>query len=122
MVDQDKTPDNWESPQKILVVLAHPDDPEFFCGGTTTRWIKSGHHVNYCLLTCGDKGTKDFSLDSRKLCSIRRAEQLAAAKVLGVEDVTFLNYPDGYLVADLKLRKDVTRINTQVTCHRKGFT
>lgn len=110
MPDPDKKPDSWEYPQKILVVLAHPDDPEFFCGATTARWVKAGHHVSYCVLTCGDKGTKDLSIGSNKLCSIRQQEQRAAAKVLGVEDVQFLNYPDGYLVPDINLRRDITRV------------
>jgi LmbE family N-acetylglucosaminyl deacetylase len=110
VVDTDRPPDSWEAPQKILVILAHPDDPEFFCGATTARWIRAGHHVTYCVITCGDKGTKDLSLTTFDLCAVRQSEQKAAAKVLGVEDVRFLNYPDGYLVAGLDLRKDVTRV------------
>jgi LmbE family N-acetylglucosaminyl deacetylase len=113
---------SWDDPQKILVIMAHPDDPEFFCGATLARWIAAGHHVNYWLLTCGDKGTKDRSLTSEKLCNIRQKEQEAAAAVLGIEQLNFLNYEDGYLVADLNLRKEVTRIirmekpNILITC------
>lgn len=110
MVDSDKSPDAWEKPQNILVILAHPDDPEFFCGATTARWVRSGHHVSYCVITCGDKGTKDLSLTTDELCVIRQTEQRAAAKVLGVDDVRFLNYPDGYLIPDLNLRKAITRV------------
>jgi LmbE family N-acetylglucosaminyl deacetylase len=108
------SPGYWESPQTILVVLAHPDDPEFFCGATLARWIKAGHKVIYCILTCGDKGTKDRTLVSEELCCIRQEEQRAAAAVLGVSEVKFLNYIDGYLVADMKLRKDITRVIRQV--------
>ncbi len=103
-------PDAWETPQKILVLLAHPDDPEFFCGATLARWSRAGHHIHYCLLTCGDKGTKDRSLAPDQLCGMRQVEQRAAAAVLGVENVRFLAYPDGYLVPDLKLRRDITRV------------
>jgi len=102
--------ETWETPQKILVIMAHPDDPEFFCGATLARWISAGHRVHYWLLTCGDKGTKDRSLTSERLCAIRQKEQKAAASVLGIEHVNFLNFADGYLVADLNLRRDVTRI------------
>ena len=115
-------PDAWEVPQKILVVLAHPDDPEFFCGATVARWTTAGHQVSYCLLTCGDKGTKDRELTSEALCSVRQSEQVAAAAVLGVRRVRFLDYADGYLVPDLDLRRDITRIIRQeqpdilVTC------
>lgn len=110
MVDPDKSADAWESSQNILVVLAHPDDPEFFCGASTARWVRAGHHVSYCVITCGDKGTKDLTIKSDELCALRQKEQRAAAKVLGVKDITFLNYPDGYLVPDLRLRKDITRV------------
>jgi len=110
MVDADKVVGIWDSPQKILVILAHPDDPEFFCGASINLWVRSGHKVIYCLLTCGDKGTKDFSLDSDELCSIRQMEQRTAANILGVNEVVFLKYPDGYLVADIALRRDITRV------------
>jgi len=122
MENPEKVADAWETPQKVLVVLAHPDDPEFFCGATITRWVKAGHQIIYCLLTCGDKGTKDLTLNSDELCSIRQGEQKKAAEILGVKDVRFLNYPDGYLVADIALRRDITRVirSTQpdilVTC------
>ena len=109
-----ETPDNWDSPQRILVVLAHPDDPEFFCGGTIVRWIKAGHYVSYCLLTCGDKGTNNRELTPADLCTLRQNEQKAAAAVLGVHQVLFLDHPDGYLVPDLELRKEITRVIRQV--------
>jgi LmbE family N-acetylglucosaminyl deacetylase len=114
MADHEDGVDNWETPQRVLVVLAHPDDPEFFCGATVARWIKAGNEVVYCLLTCGEKGTKDLSVDSDALCNLRQGEQRSAAAVLGVTDVRFLNYPDGYLVADLELRKAITRVIRQV--------
>lgn len=110
MADPGKPPDDWGATQKILIILAHPDDPEFFCGATTARWVRAGHHVSYCVLTCGDKGTKDLTIGQDELCSIRQMEQLSAAKVLGVEEVKFLNYPDGYLTPDINLRRDITRV------------
>lgn len=103
-------PDAWDRPQRILVILAHPDDPEFFCGATLARWAAAGHSVIYWLLTCGDKGTSDRGISSAQLCGVRHAEQQAAAQVLGVERVNFLDYPDGYLVPDLQLRRDITRV------------
>jgi LmbE family N-acetylglucosaminyl deacetylase len=121
-LNQAETPDNWDSPQRILVILAHPDDPEFFCGGTIARWVLAGHQVSYCLLTCGDKGTSDRAITSDILCTQRQGEQMAAAAVLGVHRVRFLDHPDGYLVPDLELRKEITRVIRQehpdvlVTC------
>ena len=121
-MNQDDIPDNWDTQQHILVILAHPDDPEFFCGGTIARWVQAGHKVSYCLLTCGEKGTKDRTISTDTLCSIRQQEQHTAAAVLGVEDIRFLDHPDGYLVPDLDLRKEITRVIRQaqpdvlVTC------
>ena len=115
-------PDAWESPQKILVILAHPDDPEFFCGATLARWAKAGHHITYYLLTCGDKGSDDPEILPDTLCQLRHEEQQNAANVIGVQDIHFLDRPDGYLVPDMDLRCDVTRIIRQfkpdilVTC------
>jgi LmbE family N-acetylglucosaminyl deacetylase len=109
-MDPVESPDNWDSPQRILVVLAHPDDPEFFCGGSIARWTQVGHQVSYCLLTCGDKGTDDRSVTPDALCSLRQEEQKAAAAELGVDRVQFLDYPDGYLVPDIQLRRDITRV------------
>jgi LmbE family N-acetylglucosaminyl deacetylase len=45
---------------------------------------------------------------------LRQQEQIAAAGVLGVQQVRFLDYPDGYLVPDLQLRRDITRVIRQV--------
>jgi LmbE family N-acetylglucosaminyl deacetylase len=101
-------PEDWHKPQKILIILAHPDDPEFFCGGTIARWTEGGHEVVYSLITNGDKGTNGkLNINPRDLSIIRKEEQRNAAKVLGVDRISFLLYEDGYLIPDLKLRKDL---------------
>jgi LmbE family N-acetylglucosaminyl deacetylase len=105
--------DHWETPQKILVILAHPDDPEFFCGATLARWARAGHHVTYYLLTCGDKGYNPSThpeMTPEKLCGLRHEEQENAAKVIGAESVQFMELPDGYLVPNLDLRREMVRV------------
>jgi LmbE family N-acetylglucosaminyl deacetylase len=107
--------ENWDFPQNILVILAHPDDPEFFCGATLAKWARAGHHITYQLLTCGDKGFNESTpaeMTTDALCAIRHAEQTAAAKVIGVdaEAVHFMDRPDGYLVPDLNLRREIVRV------------
>jgi LmbE family N-acetylglucosaminyl deacetylase len=110
----------------VLVVLAHPDDPEFFCGGTLALWAEQGSWISYCLLTRGDKGDEHGS-DPSGLAATRELEQRAAAQVLGVAEVAFLNYPDGYLVPDLELRREVVRAirkvkpTVVVTCDPTNF-
>lgn len=107
----DKAPGTWEEKQKILVILAHPDDPEFFCGATLARWAQAGHEISYYLLTCGDKGRNEHNLHipDNELCALRHLEQRAAAAVLGVKDVHFMDREDGYIVPDLELRREITR-------------
>jgi LmbE family N-acetylglucosaminyl deacetylase len=105
--------ENWDSPQHILVILAHPDDPEFFCGATLARWAREGHHITYQLLTCGDKGFNESTsveMTTDALCAIRHEEQIAAAKVIGADAVHFMDLPDGYLVPDLNLRREIVRV------------
>jgi LmbE family N-acetylglucosaminyl deacetylase len=103
-------PEGWETPQTILIILAHPDDPDFFLGATIARWTAHGHTVHYCLLTRGDKGVRDITADPVALASTREMEQRGAADTLGVQDIVFLDYMDGYLVPDLEARKAVTRV------------
>ncbi|HEY5902559.1 MAG TPA: PIG-L deacetylase family protein [Anaerolineales bacterium] len=113
MAPEPHPPGSWDTPQRVLVVLAHPDDPEFFCGGTLAYWARAGHEVIYYLLTCGDKGFNDSTgpdMTPDVLCAIRHEEQLAAASVIGAAAVHWLDRPDGYLVPDLDLRREVVRI------------
>jgi LmbE family N-acetylglucosaminyl deacetylase len=104
-----KAPDEWENSQKILVILAHPDDPEFFCGASLARWSKAGHEIHYFLLTCGDKGFNDPRATAEQICTTRHAEQAAAAAIIGVKSVTFLDREDGYLVPSIDLRREIVR-------------
>ncbi len=107
-------PEGWIEPQRILVILAHPDDPEFFCGGSIARWASLGHEIHYCLLTRGDKGTQDRNLAPVELMRIREQEEWAAAAILGVRSVCFLGFEDGYLQPSLEARREVTRVIRQV--------
>ena len=80
--------------QKVLVVTAHPDDSEFGAGGTIAKLVKEGKQVSYCVVTSGDKGSADRSMAPERLARIREEEQRNAARVLGVETVDFLGFPD----------------------------
>lgn len=113
MTPDTETPNTWDSPQNILVILAHPDDPEFFCGGTLAKWARDGHHITYQLITCGDKGFNDSTpadMTPDALCAIRHEEQNAAAKVIGAQVVHFMDTEDGYLVPDINLRREIVRV------------
>ena len=103
---------------RILVVTAHPDDVDFGAAGSVARWVDEGHEVSYCIVTDGDAGGFDPAVPRSEIPSIRRAEQLAAAKAVGVEDVPFLGYPDGRLMVSIELRRDISRVIRQVRPER----
>jgi LmbE family N-acetylglucosaminyl deacetylase len=95
--------------RRILVVVAHPDDAEFGCGGSVARWVGEGCDVYYCLATSGNRGSDDPAMTPERLAVIREAEQRAAAASLGVRDLVFLGYPDGELEDTRDARRDVVR-------------
>jgi LmbE family N-acetylglucosaminyl deacetylase len=94
-------------PERVMVIVAHPDDAEFFCGGTVAHWTNGGAEVTYLILTNGNKGSDDPKMTPEKLAAIRQREQRAAADVLGVKNVIFYDEPDGELLSTLDLRKRV---------------
>lgn len=94
--------------QRVLVVTAHPDDSEFGAGGTVAKLVKEGKHVSYCILTNGNKGSSDRNMIPEQLVAIREEEQRNAARVLGVEAVDFLGFPDCELEDTRESRMAVT--------------
>jgi len=103
---------------RILVITAHPDDVDFGAAGTVARWTDAGIEVSYCIITDGDAGGSDHSISRPEMAALRRVEQTAAAKHVGVHDLRFLGYPDGRLEPTLDLRKDLTRVIRRVRPHR----
>lgn len=94
--------------QRVLCVFAHPDDVDFGCGGTVAGWVDAGLEVAYLLVTRGDAGGFDDTPRER-MPAIREAEQRAAAALLGVKEVEFLEgYSDGLVTPSLELRKQIT--------------
>jgi LmbE family N-acetylglucosaminyl deacetylase len=93
-----------------MVIIAHPDDAEFTCAGTVARWIKDGHPVIYVICTDGSRGSNDPGMPPEVMAPIRRAEQCEAARILGVQEVIFLNHEDGTLEPTLELRCELTRL------------
>jgi LmbE family N-acetylglucosaminyl deacetylase len=90
-----------------MVIMAHPDDPEFFSGGLIALWCAAGAEVTYLILTNGNKGSDDPHLTPEKLVALRQVEQQAAADILGVKQVIFYDEPDGELESTLVLRQRV---------------
>jgi LmbE family N-acetylglucosaminyl deacetylase len=93
----------------VLLIGAHPDDPDFSSAGTVALWVAAGLRVVYVVVTSGDKGTPDRTMTNERLVTTREAEQIAAAAEAGVTDVVFLRFPDGEVLPDLALRGAITR-------------
>lgn len=110
MTDTPSTVEDWEGRKRILVFLAHPDDPEFFCGGSIARWIALGHEIHYALFTTGQRGNHNPDKNEEEIGEIRKTEQRNAARVLGIKSVAFLGYLDGDLIPTLDMRREVVRI------------
>jgi len=104
------TPITTDDLERVLVIMAHPDDAEFTCAGTVAKWSKAGWLVHYIVCTSGDKGTKDPDMSPHHLAAIREEEQLAAARMLGVEGITFLRHRDGELEATKEFRAEIAML------------
>ena len=99
--------------ERVLVVVAHPDDCDFGSAGTIASWTSAGVQVSYCITTDGDAGGSDRTASRASVAQLRRREQTEAAKAVGVEDITFLGYPDGRVTPSIELRRDITRVIRQ---------
>src|SRR5437867_4319557 len=94
--------------KRVMVVTAQPDDSECGAGGTVARLTREGKTVTYCVVTNGDNGSSDRSMTPERLVTIREEEQRNAARVLGVDTVDFLGFPDCELEDTRESRMAVT--------------
>lgn len=105
--------------ERVLVVVAHPDDAEFWVGGTVADWAAQGTQVAYVVLTDGDAGGFDPEVPRAEIPQIRRAEQRNAAAILGVKDVQFLGMAEGSLThPDPRLHTELVRAIRRVRPQR----
>jgi LmbE family N-acetylglucosaminyl deacetylase len=101
-------------PEIVLAIGAHPDDIDFGFSGSIAAWAAAGANVYYLIITDGSKGTPDRAVATKDLVKAREAEQRAAAKLLGAQDVFFMGYADGELEVTLGLKKQVVRFIRQL--------
>jgi LmbE family N-acetylglucosaminyl deacetylase len=105
--------------ERVLVVVAHPDDAEFWAGGTIAGWTRAGVEVTYCVLTDGENGGFDPDLPREQVPFLRRAEQNQAAGLLQVAGVRFLGLNEGIVdPADAALHEELVRVIRQVRPQR----
>ncbi len=93
------------APKRAMVIMAHPDDCEFMCGGTVAVLTRSGWEVDIVVATSGNKGTKDPGMTAQRLAGTREEEQRHAARILGARDPIFFGFHDGSVLDDDELRE-----------------
>ncbi len=103
------TPLNDDEIKRVLVVMAHPDDCDFGAGGTIAQWSAKGIQVSYCIITNGDQGGEESGIPLEEMAQVRQKEQRDAGAELGVSDITYLNYRDGWLMPSIELRKEIVK-------------
>ncbi|MEZ0327068.1 MAG: PIG-L deacetylase family protein [Fimbriimonas sp.] len=81
---------------RVLVITAHPDDSEFYIGGTLHLLGKSAE-IHQIICTDGDKGYYWFFADAKENRRVRRIEANAAKDAWHGRSLEFLGYPDGRL-------------------------
>jgi LmbE family N-acetylglucosaminyl deacetylase len=100
---------NDDEIKRVLVVMAHPDDCDFGAGGTIAQWCAKGIQVSYCIITNGDQGGEESGIPLEEMAQVRQKEQRDAGAALGVSDITYLNYRDGWLMPSIELRKEIVK-------------
>ena len=82
---------------KVMVVTAHPDDSEFYIGGTLAKLHDAGAEIHQVIVTDGDKAYYGPFTNAAENRKVRRVEATAAANAWGGTDLVILGYPDGRL-------------------------
>jgi LmbE family N-acetylglucosaminyl deacetylase len=110
-------PRGKDTMSRFLCFCAHPDDAEFTCAGAMLRLVEAGHQGTLVVVTDGANGFKAAPLPAGERVAVREREQLESARVLGIADVVFLRYRDGFLeeTEDLRARlvTEIRRVRPQ---------
>lgn len=94
--------------EKLIVIQPHPDDLEIGAGATVAKLVRAGKKVSCLTVTDGAAGTYNSADDGDQLAATRKAESEAAAKILGVKDLYWLNFPDGGNLVYEEVRTAIT--------------
>ena len=93
--------------ERVLCVVAHPDDMEYGGSAAVAKWTDEGKEVAYLLLTRGEAGIRDMQPD--EVASLRADEQRRACNIVGVDDLEILDFPDGLVEPTHELRRAIAR-------------
>jgi len=93
---------------RVLAIGAHPDDPDFSCGGTAVLWAAAGHVVEFVSTTNGDTG--HHAIGGIELARRRRAEAQSSAAVAGINEYRVLDNHNGELEPTVANRRVLVRL------------
>lgn len=96
-----------ENIERVLCVVAHPDDMEYGASAAVAQWTSQGIDVAYLLLTAGEAGIRN--MHPSKVGPLRAEEQRRACEIVGVSDLTILDFPDGLLEPSSATRAHIAR-------------
>ena len=105
-----------EAFDSYLFMGPHPDDIEVGAGATVAKLTAAGKRVTFLICTDGRYGLEHApqSTTPESLIELRKAEALASARALGVEDVRFLGFSDGGFYAFDALVEAAARVVGEV--------
>lgn len=103
-------PTDWS---RALVLVAHPDDPEYGMSAAVARWTSEGRTVCYGLATSGEVGIE--GMPAEQAGPARETEQRTSASIVGVDHVEFWGFPDSNVVNDAALRAKITETITRLS-------
>ncbi len=93
----------------VLFIQPHPDDMEIGAGATVARLTDNGIPVTCLTITDGSSGTTNPAIKPANLKKVRQQESEKSAAILGVDNLIWLNYPDGGFLPYEEVRGKITR-------------
>ncbi|ALI25891.1 hypothetical protein XA26_20450 [Mycolicibacterium fortuitum] len=108
-MDVQPFPSDW---QTALVLVAHPDDPEYGVGAAVAKWTDAGKTVKYALASRGEVGIA--GMPPEQAGPLREGEQRRSAAIVGVDDVSFWDFPDSSIRDTPELRTKIAQTIVEV--------
>jgi LmbE family N-acetylglucosaminyl deacetylase len=102
MTEPKPFPSDWRT---ALVLVPHPDDPEYGCAAAVAKWTAAGKTVYYALASRGEQGIAGMPPDEAG--PLREREQRRSAAIVGVDDVQFWDFPDSRIRNTPELRAKI---------------
>ena len=107
MPDAQPFPSDWRT---ALVLVPHPDDPEYGIGAAVAKWTDAGKTVYYAFASRGEEGIA--GMPPEEAGPLREGEQRRSAAIVGVDDVQFWDFPDSRILNTPELRAKIVETIT----------